>query len=72
MSALERNILEYLICCIGAFAIRFGLANSDAYVYLKQHGGISYLYDFYDVEHTFSIEDSVSDVVKICSNNGGL
>jgi len=34
-------------------------------------GVISFLVEFYDVEHLQSIEDAVDDLIVCCQNNGG-
>ncbi len=65
------NYIEYIACCIGAFANRFDISNQEAYRYLLRFGGLSFLYEFYDVEHTFSIDDAVDDITKIAQRNGG-
>ncbi len=71
MSGKEINTIEYLVTCIGAFAERFGLSNQQAYAYLQKYKGLSFLIEFYDVEHTQSIEDAVEDCTRICKRNGG-
>lgn len=71
MSKLQSEILEYIICCVGAFAERFSISNSQAYNYLHQYQGLAFLYKHYKIEHTFSIDDAVEDCARICSRNGG-
>lgn len=65
------NQLEFLICCISYFAEKHGLSGSQAYKYLKRFLGLNFLQQFYDIEHTFSIEDAVNDATNICKQNGG-
>ena len=65
------NQIEYIACCIGVFANRFGITNQEAYRYLLKFGGLSFLYEFYDLEHTFSIDEAVDDITKITQRNGG-
>lgn len=65
------NRIEYMICCIGAFAERFSLSNSQAYKYLKHFEGLAFLDKHYHIEHTFSIDDAVDDLAVICNRNGG-
>lgn len=65
------NIVEYVVCCVGAFASKFGLTNSQAYSYLRRFGGIDFLIDYYAAEHTLSIDDAVNDLQTICSREGG-
>lgn len=71
MSKAQLEILEYLICCIGAFAERFSISNGQAYRYLKQYQGLAYLQKHYNIVHTFSIDDAVEDCAHICSRHGG-
>lgn len=66
-----RNRLEYYYCCIGAFASRYSLSNSEAYRYLRTFNGLDFIDKHYGVEHTQSIEDSVEDMIIVCKNNGG-
>ncbi len=65
------NQLEFLICCISFFAERHKLNGSQAYRYLKRFLGLDFLQQFYDIEHTFSIEDAINDATIICKRNGG-
>lgn len=65
------NQVEYIACCIGVFANRFNISNQEAYRYLLKFGGLSFLYDFYDVEHTFSIDEAIDDITMITQRNGG-
>ena len=68
---LTHHIIEYVNCCIGAFANRFGLTLPQAYAYLRRFDGIDFLIDCYDAEHTLSIEDAVEDITAVCQNHGG-
>lgn len=65
------NKIEYVICCIGAFASRFNLSNAQAYAYLRRFTDIDFLLDCYAAEHTLSIEDAVDDLTNICLLKGG-
>lgn len=68
---MDKNIIEYVICCVGAFASRFKLNNIQAYAYLKRYTGIDFLIDCYAAEHTLSLEDAVDDLQAICWQKGG-
>ena len=63
--------VEYVVACVGAFAQRFKLSNSQAYAYLRRFTGIDFLLDCYAAEHTLSIDDAVSDLQALCSRKGG-
>ena len=67
---MERQV-SYIVAVISDFAEHYGLPTPQAYRYLARYKGIEFLEDFYDVEHTLSFEDVVSDVARICRNNGG-
>ena len=67
---LTHNIIEYVNCCVGAFANRFKLSLAVSYAYLRRFEGIDFLID-YAAEHTLSIEDAVEDIAKLCQKNGG-
>ena len=71
MSKELDNKIEYLLMCIGAFAEKFKLTNKSAYNYLRHFKALDFLNDFYDIEHTQSIEDAVDDMTLICKRNGG-
>jgi hypothetical protein len=66
-----RNRIEYVICCVGAFASCFKLSNAQAYAYLRRFGAVDFLIDCYEAEHTLSIEDAVEDMQAICLQKGG-
>ena len=68
---LTHNIIEYVNCCIGAFANRFSLTLAQSYAYLRRFKGIDFLIDCYAAEHTLSIEDAVEDIMLLCQKNGG-
>ena len=68
---LTHNIIEYVNCCVGAFARRFQLPMAQAYAYLRRFRGIDFLIDCYAAEHTLSIEDAVDDIDLLCRKNGG-
>lgn len=71
MTKANKDIIDYVVLYVGAFSERFRLSNRQAYQYLHRFGGISFLIDFYDVEHTQSIEDAVDDCALICRRHGG-
>jgi len=45
---------------------------STAYRFLAQYGGIDFLMQHYDIEHTLSLDDAVDDLEHICRQNGGV
>ena len=71
MSKEQSNIIEYLVCVIGAFAKHFSLTNAKAYQYLREFKGLDFLTKHYEIEHTFSIDDAVEDCIIVCHRHGG-
>lgn len=65
------NKIEYVISCVGAFASKYHLSNSQAYAYLRRFSGIDFLIDCYTAEHTLSIDEAVEDIQAICFQKGG-
>lgn len=68
---MDKYEIPFLNSCIKAFGDRFSMSRDKAYEYLKQYSGMAFLYEFYDVEHLQSIEDTVDDLIIICKKNGG-
>lgn len=68
---LTSHIASYIVALIGEFAETYSLSRQQAYRYLALHKGIDFAIDFYDVEHTLSFADAVSDIAQCCRNNGG-
>lgn len=71
MSTEQKNRIEYIVACISEFARRHGLTLGQSYGYLSRHKGLRFLNEFYEVEHTFSIDDAIDDLTKVCKRNGG-
>lgn len=74
MTTIRKDILdrlEYVVCCVGEFAMRHGLTNAAAYSYLSKYSGIDFLLDCYAAEHTLSIDNAVDDLQAICLLKGG-
>jgi TRAP-type mannitol/chloroaromatic compound transport system substrate-binding protein len=63
--------VEYMNMIIFEFASSYKLPVRKAYIYLKQYGGIDFLNEFYDVEHTENPYYTVRTLLNICRNHGG-
>lgn len=61
----------YIIMTIRKFAEHYSIAWKESYQYLKKYGGISFLDDCYEAEHTLSFDDAIEDLTRVCENNGG-
>ena len=70
MTELKKKI-NYTVVCVNEFANRFKITAKDAFNYLYDHKGIEFLKEYYDVEHTLSIDDAIDDLMMICRKNGG-
>lgn len=63
--------IPFINLCIREFSKRFSISLSAAYEYLRQHDGIAFLEEFYDVEHLQSIDETIDDLIVCCRNKGG-
>lgn len=72
MSELERNMVDYFVICISEFAERYSINRKDAVLYLDEYGGLDFLEEFYDVQHTLPFADTVDSLAVICRKNGGI
>ena len=72
LSKQQINIINYLVICINEFAERFNLDVGEAYRFLAKYGGIDFLMQHYEIEHTLSLDDAVEDLELICRQNGGV
>ena len=46
-----RDISEYIVVLIAAFANHYSMTDVEAYRYLNRYGAIKVAHDFYDVMH---------------------
>lgn len=63
--------IPYINLIIRTFAERFQMTRRDAYTYLQKHEGLSFLIEFYDVEHLQEPEETVDDLIIMCQKKGG-
>lgn len=66
----RENRIEYFVTCVGDFAARHAMTPAYAFSFLEKNGGLSFLSDCYDVEHTQSIETAVDDLTEVCRRHG--
>ena len=66
-----KNKLEYIIALITEFATAHNISTQQAYIYLRQYGGLDFVDRFYDVEHTLPFEHTVEDLTAYCKRMGG-
>jgi hypothetical protein len=67
----KQNIINYLVMCVSEFAEKFGASQKQAYKYLSQYGGIAFLTEHYEIEHTLALNDTIDDLALVCRKNGG-
>ena len=72
MNKEDRRMIAYIVACVNEFARSTGLTARDAFGYLEAHGGIDFLFEFYDTEHFLSLQDAVADLKLIAQKSGGL
>ena len=47
------------------------MTRQAAFRYLQEHKGLSFLIEFYDVEHLQDVEETVDDLLVKCQQQGG-
>ena len=68
----QANMINYLVICVSDFAERFAMDSKAAYRFLAKFGGIDFLVQHYDIEHTLSLDEAVDDLEMVCCQNGGI
>lgn len=68
---MSKYEIPFLTLCIQAFGRRFGMSRQAAFRYLREHKGLAFLIEFYDVEHLQPLEETLDDLLAICRQNGG-
>lgn len=71
MSDEVRNKAEYFIAFINEFGKAHYLSDTQAYRYLRRYKGVEMIDRFYEVAHTQSFKDMVTDVAAYCRRQGG-
>lgn len=66
-----KEISEYIVALIAAFAKHYSITEAEAYNYLNRYGAIKVAHDFYDVMHTQTFDDMVQSMASYCSRKGG-
>ncbi|MBR1445772.1 MAG: DUF3791 domain-containing protein [Alloprevotella sp.] len=69
---MSKYEIPFLTVAVRAFGSRFAMTRQAAFRYLHKYGGLSFLIEFYDVEHLQSLDDTIDDLVIICQKNGGI
>ncbi len=72
MTKVETNKINWTVACVNEFARQKALPVKKAFQYLYEFGGITFLKEQYEAEHTLSFDDAVEDLDIICTKNGGV
>ena len=67
----KRSQINWTVAAVDHFAHRYGMSPASAFVFLDEHGGIAFLKEFYDVEHTLSFDNVAEDLLAVCRQSGG-
>lgn len=68
----ERKQINYTVACVSEFAREHNMTVKDAFQFLFKYKAIEFLKENYEIEHTLSLEDALSDMLIICKKNGGV
>ena len=68
---MDKYEIPFLTACIYAFGQRFAMTRQAAFQYLHKHKGLSFLIEYYDVEHLQSMDETIDDLLIVCKKNGG-
>jgi hypothetical protein len=66
-----RNKIRYLNFIIFSFARGFKMLVPEAFQYLDKYGGLDFLNDHYEYEHTQSEHNTCMTLYRVCRKNGG-
>lgn len=69
---MSKYEIPFLTAAVQAFGQRFAMPRQAAFNYLHKHKGLSFLIEFYDVEHLQSMDETIDDLLIICQQNGGV
>lgn len=61
----------FIVAVLHDFADAHNVTLTQACNYLLRFGGIRFLIDFYEVEHTLAFAEVLDDIQAICYKNGG-
>lgn len=71
MSYNIRDIFEYIIALVSEFAQKYGLTDRQAYNYIRNHKGVSFIEKNYGIMHTLDFKEAVESVAIYCRRFGG-
>lgn len=66
-----RDIFEYIIALVNEFAKRFSMPDRQAFNYISQHDGVTFIERNYGIIHTLDFREAVDSVAAYCRRSGG-
>lgn len=67
----KRKQINYTVALVSEFAKKYNMTQKQAFGYLYEYKGIEFVKENYEIEHTLSFDEAVSDCAAICRKNGG-
>ena len=64
--------MEYIIALVNEFAKKFNLSDKQAFNYIRNHPGVTFIEDNYGIIHTLDFQEAVESVALFCRKTGGL
>lgn len=64
--------MEYIIALVNEFAKKFNLSDKQAFNYIRNHQGVTFIEDNYGIIHTLDFQEAVECVALFCRKTGGL
>ena len=68
----SRDIMEYIIALVNEFAKKFNLSDKQAFNYIRNHQGVTFIEDNYGIIHTLDFQEAVESVALFCRKTGGM
>ena len=64
--------MEYIIALVNEFAKKFNLSDKQAFNYIRNHQGVTFIEDNYGIIHALDFQEAVESVALFCRKTGGL
>lgn len=58
--------MEYIIALVNEFAKKFNLSDKQAFNYIRNHQGITFIEENYGIIHTLDFQEAVDSVAIFC------
>ncbi len=67
----QKKRIGFTVACVNEFARQHSIGVQEAFRYLFQFKGISFIKENYEAEHTLDFETIIEDLEMLCRRNGG-